>query len=108
MTLSNAEPGPLPWQHALRDYTAALGQAERDRLQANAIRALDRATRAAPLETADLARLGALSEYLAPRIERRLGLEAGSLNEPVMLGLMAGFQLALGEAAGLESDPFEE
>jgi hypothetical protein len=108
MVSSNSEPGPVSWQEALRGYTAALQQDDRDRLQANAIRALDRATRTAPIQTADLARLGALSEYLSPRIERRMGLEAGSLNEPVMLGLMAGFQLALGAAAGLETDPFEE
>jgi len=87
---------------------AGLGVEERERMRANSVRSLDRATRVRPLETVELARLSALADYLAQRIERRLGFDSGSLAEPLMLGLMAGYQLAAGEPLLDEPDPFAE
>ncbi|SRR5579883_2216413 len=96
------------WQAELEAYVAAMPEDERERMRASTLRALDRATQSRPLQVDELARLSALADYLAPRIERRLGATEGSLNQPVMLGLMAGYQLALGDSLPLEPDPFAE
>jgi hypothetical protein len=96
------------WQEALQRYFDALSEDERDRLRARTLRALDRATGARPLRTAELARLSALADYLAPRIARRLEPGADGMPEAVMLGLMAGYQLALGDHMPQEPDPFAE
>lgn len=96
------------WQSALQRYFEGLSPDEAARLRANAVRGLDRATRARRLEVAELARLSALADYLTPRIERREGAHPPTLAEGVLMGLMAGYQLAIGEQMPGEPDPFEE
>lgn len=96
------------WQAGLQTYLAALSQDETDALHARAIHALDRATRARTLETAEIARLSALAGYLAPRVERQAGTQPAPTELALMMGLLAGYQLAAGEAMPQEPDPFAD
>ena len=98
----------LRWQSALQRYFEGLSPDEAAQLRAEAVKRLDRATRARRLEVDELARLSALADYLAPRIERREGAQPPTLAEGVLIGLMAGYQLSVGEQAGLETDPFDD
>ena len=95
------------WQSSLRRYFERLSPDEAARLRADAVRGLDRATRARTLEVAEIARLSALADYLAPRIERREGAHPPTFAEAVLIGLMAGYQLAVGEQVPAEPDPFD-
>jgi hypothetical protein len=96
------------WQAALRRYFASLTTDEADRLRAGAVQGLDLATRARQLQIREIARLSALADYLVPRIEKREGTERPTLAEGVLMGLMAGYQLAVGEATPQEPDPFAD
>ena len=96
------------WQSALQRYFNRLTSDEAAELRAGAVRGLDRATRARRLEIAEIARLSALADYLTPRIEKREGNLPPTIAEGVLMGLMAGYQLAVGEAAPQEPDPFED
>jgi len=98
--------GEDSWQTALRRHFDRLTTVEAEQLRASAVRSLDRATRARQLEVTEIARLSALADYLAPRIERRQGPTPPTIAEGVLLGLMAGYQLAVGEQAPQERDPF--
>lgn len=104
----------LPWQAALQRHLAALSADQLERLHVEALRSLDRATRARSLTIDEIARLSALAAYLAPRVARR---QAGGedtdqpavpTEDAVMFGLMAGYQLATGEAVPQEPDPFAD
>ena len=97
--------GALPWQRRLSEYLAGLSEAETERLHADAVSRLDRATRARPLTLEETATLSALAAYLSPRIERR-GDGTPATDEAVLFGLMAGYQLAAGEQLPPEPDPF--
>lgn len=98
---------PRPtWQERLRAHLDALSEDETDALRGDAIRRLDHGARVRRLELAELARLSALAEYLTPRIERRAGEQPPTMAEAVLMGLMAGYQLAVGEQAPPEPDPF--
>ncbi|GEM_PF-2487965 len=97
--------GILPWQRRLGEFLAGLSLAETERLHADAVSRLDRATRARPLTLAETATLSALAAYLAPRVERR-GDGKPAIDEAVLFGLMAGYQLAIGEQMPPEADPF--
>lgn len=101
----NRASSALPWQRRLGEHLAGLSEAERERLHAEAISRLDRATRARPLTLEETVTLSALAAYLAPRIERR-GNGRPALDEAVLFGLMAGYQLAAGEQLPPEPDPF--
>ena len=96
----------LSWQEALGRHLAALSTDELDALRGNAIRGLDRATRARPLDLSELARLSALADYLAPRVEKRAGGDPPTIEQAIMFGLIAGYQLAVGDQAPQEPDPF--
>ncbi len=96
------------WQSALQRYFNRLTSDEAAELRAGAVHDLDRATRARRLEIAEIARLSALADYLTPRIEKREGAEPPTIAEGVLMGLMAGYQLAVGEAASQEPDPFAD
>ncbi len=96
------------WQAELRRYFAALTLDEAAQLRAGAVHGLDRATRARQLQIAEIARLSALADYLVPRIEKRESGERPTLAEGVLMGMMAGYQLAVGEAAPQEPDPFAD
>jgi hypothetical protein len=104
----------LPWQAALQRHLAALDADEVERLHVEALRSLDRATRARSLTIEEIARLSALADYLAPRVGRRQsgGEESAfppvSVEDAVLFGLMAGYQLAAGESAPQEPDPFAD
>ena len=106
MSVPGAEPESGGWQAALQRYLDALSPAEREDLHARALRSLDRATRARRLELPELARLSALSRYLTPRVERQTGATPAPTEAAVMIGLIAGYQLAAGEAEPPVPDPF--
>ncbi len=107
-------PALLPWQAALQRHLAALSADEVERLHVEALRSLDRATRARSLTIEEIARLSALAAYLAPRVNRRraggeeTAQPVATTEEAVMFGLMAGYQLAVGEAVPKEPDPFDD
>jgi hypothetical protein len=94
------------WQAALRRYLDALSPEENEELHARALRSLDRATRARRLELSELARLSALSRYLTPRVERQAGTQPAPTEAALLMGLIAGYQLAIGESEPLPPDPF--
>jgi len=96
------------WQAALRAHLDALSEDETDALRADAIRRLDHGARVRRLALVELARLSALAEYLTPRIARRAGEEPPTMAEAVLMGLMAGYQVALGEQTPTEPDLFGE
>ena len=96
------------WQAALQRYMDALSPVEREELHARALRSLDRATRARRLELPELARLSALSRYLTPRIERQTGAQPAPTEAALLMGLIAGYQLAAGEGEPLAPDPFDD
>ena len=100
---------PPSWQQQLQRYLDTLDAEQLASLRANAVRRLDRATRARSLEVDELARLSALAEYLSERLDRRLR-DGGSprLDEVLLMGLIAGYQLASGEQTPQEPDPFPE
>lgn len=101
----------LPWQAALQRHLAALNAEEIERLHVEALRSLDRATRARSLTIEEIARLSALADYLAPRVARRQGggdESAVPVVDAVMFGLMAGYQLAAGETVPQEPEPFAD
>jgi|SRR5579875_1007658 len=108
MSASASDPEQGGWQGALQRYLDALTPAEREALYARALRSLDRATRARRLELPELARLSALSQYLAPRVERQAGTQPAPTELAVLMGLIAGYQLAVGETAPQESSPFDD
>lgn len=101
-------PVPAAWQQALQAYLAALSPDETDALHARAVHSLDRATRARALEVAEIARLSALVSYLAPRVERQTGMQPAPTEAALMMGLLAGYQLAAGEALPQPPDPFAD
>ncbi|HLZ71254.1 MAG TPA: hypothetical protein VKV26_15235 [Dehalococcoidia bacterium] len=98
-------PGMLPWQRRLSEHLAGLSAAQTEALHADAVSRLDRAARARPLTLAETATLSALAAYLAPRVARRSDGKP-AIDEAVLFGLMAGYQLAIGEQSPLEPDPF--
>jgi hypothetical protein len=106
MSVPGSDPDASGWQAALQRYLDGLSPAEREDLHARALRSLDRATRARRLELPELARLSALSRYLTPRIERQTGAQPAPTEAAVLMGLIAGYQLAAGEAEPLAPDPF--
>ncbi|HEY7294860.1 MAG TPA: hypothetical protein VH916_07445 [Dehalococcoidia bacterium] len=95
----------LPWQRRLSDYLARLSSEEIEHLHADAVSRLDRATRARQLTLEETATLSALAAYLAPRVARRSD-GTPAIDEAVLFGLMAGYQLAVGEQLPHEPDPF--
>ena len=106
MSAPGADAGSGGWRAALSRYLDALSPEEREELHARALRSLDRATRARRLEIAELARLSALSRYLTPRVERQTGAQPAPTEAALLMGLIAGYQLALGEAEPPTLDPF--
>lgn len=102
--------GPLlPWQAALKRHLATLSADDVEALHTGAVMSLDHATRSRSLTIAEIARLSALASYLAPRVARRSGGgEPGDVatEDALLFGLLAGYQLAAGEAAAQEPDLF--
>src|SRR5579872_5103906 len=92
------EPAARPgenWQEALRRYVASLTDDQAEQLRSDAVRELDRATLSRQLHVEELARLSALADYLAPRVEKRQGAAPPTMAEGVLMGLIAGYQLAV-------------
>lgn len=108
MSAPGIDPEQGGWQSALQRYLDALTPAEREALYARALRSLDRATQARRLELPELARLSALAGYLAPRVERQTGAQPAPTEMAVLMGLIAGYQLAVGEAAPQQPGPFDD
>jgi hypothetical protein len=84
------------WRDTVRRFWDAMSPDEADQFRAAALVALDEATRRRQLSPSELARLSALAEYIAARLDRRDDPPVET-REAVLYGLLAGYQLAAGE-----------
>lgn len=83
------------WLERVEQFWEAMGAEEAEEFRAAALIALDEATRRRELTAAELARLSALGEYLANRLARRQEDAPLALQEALLYGLLAGYQLGV-------------
>jgi hypothetical protein len=84
------------WRETVRRFWDAMSAEEADEFRAAALIALDDATRMRQLTPEELARLTALAEYIGDRLSRRTDPPI-EIREAVLYGLLAGYQLAVGQ-----------